>query len=199
VTRVLVVSVAAACLTLGACAPKKPAAQAKLEAIAREEQPEKLIRRGKTFASVGDYTRAEQYFVQAMEQGANPRVVMPWLLDACAADGRYRLAIKYAEEHLTKSPNDTGARFVLGALYSAVGESELAEKTLRRVVADAPKEADPHYALATLLRDVHHDSVGANTEFLSYLHLAPSGPHAPEARAALAGPNDGMPQRIGEP
>ena len=198
-TRSLVVLAVVGCCSLGACTPKKPATEAKLEAIAKEEQPEKLIRRGKTFASVGDYTRAEQYFVQAMEQGASPRVVMPWLLDACTADGRYRLAIKYAEEYLTKSPNDTGARFVLGALYSAVGESELAEKTLRRVVADVPNEADPHYALATLLRDVHHDSVGANTEFLTYPHLAPRGAHAPEARAALSGPNDGMPQRIGEP
>jgi tetratricopeptide (TPR) repeat protein len=151
----------------------------------REQQPNKLIERGKAFASVGDTTRACQYFSAALDSGADPELVLPLLMRVYVQSGRYRLAIQTGEQYLTKRPQEHALRFLVATLYAAVGQSELAKENFERVLAAKPNHADAHYALGVLLRDSENDYVGADYHFRQYLKLKPTGPHADEARGSL--------------
>jgi tetratricopeptide (TPR) repeat protein len=180
------VIVALAGIALLSCT-RSPAAQVKndMAVMVKEGGPERMIDRGKAFAAIGDTTRAEQYFAAALSAGGDERVVIPYLLTVCAQDGRYRVAIQYAEAYLRTHPNDLRVRFVLGALYSAVGEAAPAREALRTVVDARPEDADAHFALGVLLRDNEHDYAGADQQFREYLRLKPRGAHAEEAEASL--------------
>jgi tetratricopeptide (TPR) repeat protein len=180
------VAVALASFVVFGCT-HSPAAQVKsdMAVMVKEGGPQRMIDRAKAFAAIGDTTRAEQYFAAALNAGADERVVIPYLLTVCAQDGRYRVAIQYAEAYLKSHPNDISVRFVLGALYSAVGEDAPAREALRTVVDARPEDADAHYALGVLLRDNEHDYAGADQQFREYLRLKPRGVHAEEAEASL--------------
>jgi tetratricopeptide (TPR) repeat protein len=172
--------------SLAACAPSPGTnVQARMATMKREEAPDKLIDRGKAFASIGDTTRAEEYFAAALAQGKNEAKVLPLLLTVCLSDGRYRVAIEYAEQYLKKHPNDVRVRFVLGTVYEAIGDSEAARSNLEAVVGAEPEDAEAHFALAVLLRDSDHDPVAADPHFREYLRLNPRGAHAEEAQASL--------------
>jgi tetratricopeptide (TPR) repeat protein len=159
--------------------------KAEMAVMKQEGKADKLIDRGKAFAAVGDTTRAEQYFAAAISSGADERVVVPLLLTVCARDGRYRVAIQYAEGYLKEHPADLRVRFVLGTLYAAVGEPDAAREALRVVVDARPEDADAHFALGVLLRDSDHDYAGADQQFREYIRLKPRGSHAEEAQASL--------------
>src|SRR5687767_14811357 len=87
--------------------------QADVRAFQSEQTADKLTERGKAFASVGDTTRAQQYFDAALLAGADERKLMPLLLQVCVQDGRYRLAIDYARRYVSRHPNDVKMRFIL--------------------------------------------------------------------------------------
>jgi tetratricopeptide (TPR) repeat protein len=177
---------AVAVVALAACA-KTPEARvaAEIKTFQEEETNAKLIGRGKAFASVGDYTRAEQYLAAALEQGADPKEVMPLLLKVCVAERRYRVAINYAEPELKKHPSNFHLRFVLASLYATIGDTAAAHGQLQRVIEEKPSFAPVHFALAVLLRDEEGDLVQADSHFREYLRLDPDGSHAEEARGSL--------------
>lgn len=153
---------------------------------AREEQaPDKLLARGRGFASVGDLTRAEEYLVAALDAGADPRATMAALLDVCVRAGKYRVAIQYAEAFLKQHPGDDGTRFVLGTLHAAVGDVAAARQELERVVTSRPRDTRARWTLAVLLRDQAQDPVAADPHFRAYLDAEPRGAHAEEARESL--------------
>lgn len=151
----------------------------------KEATTENLVDRGRAFAAVGDTTRAEEYLAAALDQGANPKEVLPLLLQVCVQTGRYRSAIQHAENHLRKHPEDVRTRFVLGTIYAAIGETKDAKAALETVVASRPDEPSAHYALAVLARDNENDVVSADRHFREYLRIEPQGSHAEEARASL--------------
>lgn len=168
------------------CAQTQGARVAADVAVIREERShDKLLARGRAFADIGDYTRAEQYLMSAIEAGADPKVVLPLLLKICVADQRIWVAIAYAEPHLRRNPDDFRLRFVVASLYSSIGDPKIAREHLEHVVAMKPDHADAHYALAVLHRDDEHDPVLADAHFREYLRVEPRGPHAAEARGAL--------------
>ena len=168
------------------CAPTRgEEIQANLKTIQHDQKPARLVEIGKGFASVGDLTRAEQYFAAAIEQGADEREILPLLLRVCVLDGRYRSAIQYAENHLRKSPRDVNTRFVLGSLYSAVGDIDKARESYEMVLEAEPSNADAHFAMAVLLRDTGGDAMLADHHFREYVRLKPAGPHVEEAQASL--------------
>lgn len=151
----------------------------------KEATTENLLDRGKAFAAMGDSTRAEEYLAAALDQGADPREVLPLLLQVCVQTGRYRSAIQHGENQLRKHPDDVRTRFVVGTLYVAIGETKDAKSNLETVVTARPDDAKAHYALAILARDSENDVVGADLHFREYLRIEPTGPHAEEARASL--------------
>lgn len=170
----------------GACA-KSPATKVETDVkkVEDERTPDKLVARGKAFARIGDLTRAEQYFSAALDEGAEPRVVLPLLLRVCVESGRLRVAIRHADDYLKQHPDDNHLRYLLGTLYAAVGEPAEARRQLEDLLQRDPDNADAHYALAVLARDVDGDYARADQHFREYLRLNPQGPHAQEARGSL--------------
>jgi Tfp pilus assembly protein PilF len=173
-------------LACGACA-SAPEQRLKTDvhAFQQEQTYQKLTARGRGFAAIGDTTRAREYFDAALEAGGDERVLTPLLLSVCVRDGRYRLAIEYAERHVRRHPSDARMRFVLGTLRAGVGESAGAEADLSKVIAATPDNSDAHYALAVLLRDQRGDLIGADQHFRAYLALQPEGEHSEEAKSSL--------------
>jgi tetratricopeptide (TPR) repeat protein len=159
--------------------------QADVHTFQDEQAPAKLTARGRAFASMGDTTRAREYFDAALEAGGDERELSPLLLMVCVRDGRYRLAIGYAEQYLRKHPDDERMRFVLGTLRAGVGEPLAAEAAFVRVLQRSPDHSEAQYALAVLLRDQRGDLVGADAHFRAYLELRPNGEHSEEAKSSL--------------
>lgn len=182
--RAIGVGIILAICGLDACASKVSQTKATMDTFNSERTPDKLVERGKAFAAIGDTTRAEEYYAAALENGGNEREVMKLLLEVCVRDGRYRAAIEYARPYIEKHPDDIRCRYVLGTLYQAVAEPKNARSELEIVVKSMPDEADPHFALATVMRD-DNDLVAADNQFREYLRLAPNGLHAEEARSSL--------------
>jgi Tfp pilus assembly protein PilF len=173
-------------LALVGCGPPSQGAevQQNVRTFKAEQRADRLVAAGKAFASVGDLTRAEQYFAAAIEAGGDEGALLPMLLSVCVQDGRYRVAITYAEAYVRRHPDDVRVRFVLGTMYQGIGENVRAKEELERVVDARPKEPQAHFALAVLMRD-GGDRASADKHFREYLRLAPQGAHAAEARASL--------------
>lgn len=157
----------------------------RIEVLEREHEPERLLERAEALASVGDYTRAEQYLNLALQSGAEERRVLPLLLEVCTQDQRYRDAAQYVEHYLRRHPNEFRLRFVLGTLYAGIGDVEPARAQFEKLLAVQPEHAEAHYALAVLLRDQLGNFGGADRHFREYLRLRPRGPHSEEASASL--------------
>lgn len=174
-----------ALLGSGCAASPGAAVAADAKAARADQTPEKLAERGRAFAQMRDYTRAEQYLSAALDAGAPPAEVLPVLLKACIAENRFRAALTYAEPQLRAHPEDFRLRFVVASLYASIGDTVRAVDHLERVAASQPDLAEVHYALAVLLRDGANDPARADVHFREYLRLEPDGPHAPEARGAL--------------
>lgn len=195
------------------CAPTaKQRAEAEIAAIRKESDADTLLERGKAFAAIGDHTRAEEYLASALDAGADPREVLPLLMEVCVKTGRYRSAIQHGENHLRRHPNDHHTRIMVGALYAALDEAKHARAQLERVLGDMPDDdelddedeevaaspaaegeageeaalrAQAHYILAIVARDTDRNVVEADRHFRAYLRIAPNGSHAEEARASL--------------
>lgn len=165
--------------------PQAESIKADVATYNREHTADKLVDRGKGFAAMGDYLRAEEYLADAMSQGADPKKIMPLLLEVCIREGRYRLAAQYAKDYLVAHPNDVRVRLVLASLYSATADYKLAKSEFERVLYTRPNDAQAHYALAVLLRDAEQDVVGADQHFREYLRLDPKGQHVEEARSSV--------------
>jgi tetratricopeptide (TPR) repeat protein len=193
------------------CASPAAKAEAEIASVRKEADAKTLVERGKAFAAMGDHTRAEEYLASGIEAGADPRDVLPLLMDVCVKTGRYRSAIQHGENHLRKHPHDSGTRVMVGALYAAINESKQARLQLEKVVqadageaASSDRDADAgapaggpvvphparlhaqaHYLLAVVARDSDNDVVEADRHFRAYLRIEPNGSHAEEAKDAL--------------
>ncbi len=171
-------------LALGACTPKSPVEQ-QVELVREEQTADKLLGRGKAFAQVGDYTRAEQYLAAAIDAGAPVGEALPLLMRVCIAEKRYRAAINHGMPHLNKQPDDYKLRFVLGSLYATIGDSAMAWEHLKKVAEDQPEHAEVQFAMGMLALEADGDIVTADGHFREYLRLEPNGAHAAEARSHL--------------
>lgn len=174
-----------AVLALGCAKNETTRVRQTASTMEKEQRPEVLLERGKALAAIGDLVRAEQYLTAALERGADEAKVVPTLLRVCLEGKRYRAAIDYGEAYLRKHPKDARLRYLLGTLHYAIGDTSRAREHLAQVTAELPDHADAHYALAVVLHDGEHDVVAADKHFRAYVQLAPNGPHADEARAAM--------------
>jgi tetratricopeptide (TPR) repeat protein len=174
-------------LTLAAgCAPTRAErVQEAARTVRNEQTADKLLARGKLFMEIGDHTRASQYFTAAIDAGADPDQVIPLLMRVYIVSSRFRLAIELGEQQLVKKPEAHALRFLVGTLYAAIDQPDLAREHLERVVTAKPNHAEAHYALGVVLRDGEADPVGADKHFREYLRLEPQGKHADEARGSL--------------
>lgn len=181
-------AIVCACALLAGCASQTSnGAQVKedLATMKAERSVDKLVARGRAFASVGDFTRAEQYLSAAIDAGGDAGTLLPELLRVCIASKRYRVAITYASPWLERHPDDTKLRFVVAALRASVGDADGADRDFAQLLRDDPNDATVHFAYAVLLRDQLGDLLRADQEFREYLRLDPHGAHVDEARASL--------------
>ncbi|MFO0736973.1 MAG: tetratricopeptide repeat protein [Labilithrix sp.] len=191
-TRAGQVTLAASLLVCGlaGCATSRESkAEADFRTVQNESNAKNLFDRGRAFAFVGDFTRAEEYLAAALDAGADPREVLPLLMDVCVRGGRYRSAIQHGENHLRRHPADLRTHLMVGALYAAIDEPERATEHLQQVVERPmpPPEllhGEAHYYLGIVARD-RKDWVGADQHFREYLRIEPNGKHVEEAKGSL--------------
>lgn len=185
-TTRLVLILGSMLFTVGGCA-RNPnvVTEERLQVVERQRQPQRLVAHAKGFIRIGDYTRAEQYLNAALENGGSESEIVPLLLSICVKDRRYRSAVEYAENYLRRHPREHRLRFVVATLYVGLGENDRARKQLERVIAQDPKHAEAHYALAVLFRDQLMSFGKADEHFRQYLALDPRGEHAEEATGSL--------------
>ncbi len=163
-----------------------PASQpAKSAASSPLKDPAVLVEQAEAHARGGDFTRAQQYFAAAIAAGAKSKAVLPGLLKACIASGDLRLATEYAENELSRNPDDAHLRFLAGALEAQIGNRTAARDHLVKAAEELPRDANVQFSVATFFRDDMQDRVEADPYFRGYLELAPLGEHAPEARGSL--------------
>jgi tetratricopeptide (TPR) repeat protein len=182
---------ALACLALllaTACGSAAARQQRDRDTLRREALPETLVERADAAASVGDMTRAEQYYVAALTAGGENKPLVQRLLRVCVADQRYPVAAYYAEQYLRRHPRDWDITFAAASIQAALGRHEAAQRLLEQVVRERPSSAEAHYALASVLRDRGEAPERADVHDLQYLKLEPGGPFAETARARVTGP-----------
>ena len=149
------------------------------------KDPNKMTEYAEAFAENGDFTRAQQYYSAALAAGGKPSAILPKLLKACIASGDLRLATEYAEQELSRNPEDSNLQYVTGALYAQIGNRPAARKHLVEAAAKMKQNAKVQYSVATFFRDDMGDRAEADPYFREYLRLAPTGEHAAEARGSL--------------
>lgn len=173
-------------LAVSACGggPRQKAAE-DAAVIRRETTPERLQARGESAAMVGDFTRAEQYFVAALHAGGDERTLVKRLFVVCVTDGRFPAAASFGEDYLRRHPGDTDIRYALATVYIALGDLDAARPELERVIEERPDHADAHFALATVLRQTGEGLLDADRHLREYIRLEPKGEHAEAARASL--------------
>lgn len=169
--------------SLGCAAPQSKM-QRGVETMQAESAPDQLAGRGDAYAAVGDMTRAEQYFAAALRAGGEPARLVRRLIAVCAADGRYPVALEYADDYLRKHPGDVDVRFAAATLRVAVGDEKRAREELALVLAAKPGFGDAHYTLALLDKGTG-DVMAADAQFRAYLAAAPNGEHVEVARENL--------------
>lgn len=175
-------------LSATACGSAAAQQQRERDTLRREASPETLVERADAAASVGDMTRAEQYYVAALTAGADEKPLLMRLLRVCVADQRYPVAAQYAEQYLRRHPRDWDITFAAASIQAALGRHERAQRLLEQVVQARPSSAEAHYALASVLRDRAEAPQRADVHDLQYLKLDPGGPLAETARARLTRP-----------
>ncbi len=144
-----------------------------------------LYRAGEHFLAASDLTRAEQYFASALRQGYDSEACTRALITTTLRASRLRSALLYAEPALLARPGDVPLRVLVATILLALGEAGEAERELRRALSLEETRPEAHYLLALVLgrrAGAQQERLGA---FARYLELAPAGPHAEEARAAL--------------
>ena len=151
------------------------------------ESGQHLFEAGTSLATAGDFVRAEQYFSAAIQRGYPEERVIGPLVEVCVRSQRLRLAIGYAQPYLDLHPSVWQLRYLVASIQLGMGHAELARDELLRVIHDAPDSPDPHYLLADVLRELGGNDAAPRAELERYLVLAPTGRHAEEARAVLAG------------
>jgi predicted Zn-dependent protease len=147
---------------------------------------EELFASAMSHASAGDLLRAEQYLSAAKHRGYDHASIVSWLVRVCVASSRYRSALSHSDDYLRDNPSDWPLRLVVASIHEALGNSDLAQVELERVVEARPDAPLPHYRLAMLYGRHEATRTKASDHLQEYLRLDPAGPHSAEARAVLS-------------
>lgn len=145
-----------------------------------------LFEEAKQLGLLGDFIRAEQYFVAAIAKGQPAAEVLPLLIEVCIQSSRYDSAISHAVPYLSRHPEDWRLRTVVATLRSAVGRKHEAMSELEQVLLDAPEAPNAHFLLGEILwEDPNGDHARARILLERYLELDPEGKYRPMANTIL--------------
>lgn len=125
--------------------PASPASDAKDSRPASE-----LVARGREAALRGDAVRAEQYLSLAIENGADRRVVLPMLLQACLRSSHLRAALNHADPYLLEHPEDETLRYLVATIHLGLGQVVPARRELGLLLQRRESNPDAHYLLGII-------------------------------------------------
>jgi tetratricopeptide (TPR) repeat protein len=140
---------------------------------------------GDQSAAVGDWLRAEQYYLRAEALGTAETQIVPRLLRVLVLARRYDEALERCHRRLSKTPEDRATRLVRAAILEALERPREAEHELTILVHTKPDDPNPYLALGKLYRDSYNDAARAREMFEKYLALAPKGEEADAVRYQL--------------
>lgn len=109
-----------------------------------------LYQRGLASARAGDAVRSEQYLSAALRAGHPAEEVIPALIGVCLRGGRIRAAAAVAEDGLRYEPDNWALRHLAASLRLAVGDRELAEQQLERLIERHSRVPQPYLSLIRL-------------------------------------------------
>jgi tetratricopeptide (TPR) repeat protein len=144
---------------------------------------EQLYASGVALGKAGEHIRAEQYITAAIERGYAVDRATPELVRVCVAGSQLRTALRHAEPHLVRHPDDSGMRYLVASIHFGLEQPVRARQELVRLAELDPRHAGAHYLLGVLLRDEFGNPQQARDHFKRYLEIEPHGEHAPEAVA----------------
>jgi tetratricopeptide (TPR) repeat protein len=101
--------------------------------------PAALLKVAATFAARGESNRAEQYYVAALQAGAEPAEVYPSLVDACIQAGRLGSALQHAERHLRDAPDDLRLLRLSASLSEALGHVDAAREYAEQIARQSER------------------------------------------------------------
>ena len=90
--------------------------------------PAVLMEMAAALAARGESNRAEQYYVAALQAGADPKEVYPPLVETCIQAGRFGSALQHAERHLRDAPEDLRLLRLAASLSEALGHQRAANE-----------------------------------------------------------------------
>lgn len=174
-----------ATLLLAGCAsgPKpEPVNQA---APVKDNRPaSELVARGREAASRGDAVRAEQYLSLAIEEGADRRVVLPMLLQACLRSSHLRAALNHAEPYLLDHPEDDALRYLVATIHLGLGQAVAARRELGLLLQRNESNPEAHYLLGII--DSPSNLNAARAHFLEVLRHSKDDEQKIEVQSRLA-------------
>ena len=171
-------------LALGVAACSRPVPPEAPRATTPASAARELVQKADAAAAAGDLIRAEQYLVSALRGSQDERALMKRLLVVCVASQRYAAAAMYAEQYLYRHPDDALIAQAAATLHLALGERARARTLLEDVIGERPEWPEPHFALASLLRE-DGARAAADAQDREYLRLAPRGPLAAQAQSRI--------------
>ncbi len=148
---------------------------------------------------VGDWLRAEQYYLRAEALGIPPEKIVQRIVRVLVAAQRYDEALDRCRHRLALAPSDRATRFVEAALYQALDRTMDAERELNLLVRTDAKDPQAWLALGRLYRDGYNDRARARQMFEKYLELAPSGDQAASVRFELQEEPNALPPVLPPP
>ncbi len=146
------------------------------------DDPKVNLELGDRSGAVGDWLRAEQYYLRAEALGVPEEKMVPRLLKVLVMARRYDEALARCHKRLDRTPTDRATRLVEAAIYEALERPKEAERELNVLVRTKPDDPNPYLALGKLYRDSYSDAARAREMFTKYLALAPKGEEADSIR-----------------
>lgn len=138
--------------------------------------PEFYLVQAERLVTEGQYAAAELMLRQAAELGGNNRVYVAALAALLGfQEGRGEEALTMVQEHLAVQPDDPNLLVVQGLTARNLGQSELAESSLRKAVEINSDHAYAHHSLSKVL--IEQGEMGAaETHACKAFALGPDQP-----------------------
>lgn len=106
--------------------------------------PEVFVANGQLWESTGDFTKAMESYVKALESEPNHPPALTSIARLHFRQGDHQKAAEFFQKAIMQSPEDAGLYNDLGLTLSKLGQHEAAAQTLQRALQLAP--GTPRYA-----------------------------------------------------
>lgn len=103
----------------------------KLPAAAPPPAHQEWLEQGRQLDAQGQSVRAEQYYLAALQTGAEQELVFALLVETCIKSGRLGSALGYVDARLRLNPDSASLRQLSATLHLALGHDTEAEEDVQ--------------------------------------------------------------------